>query len=125
MLKTNCKKAIGNIKDYIVESYNYDADYDTINLFQPDSFKNIAKNIYIVFIIETYWDKGNEQDLFINWSQGLPSILDFEYYYKCNAVDLLGDILEETDQEKARFTESKAEEKLSYLIYREIRKAVK
>lgn len=124
MLKTNSKKAIENIKKYIIESYDYETDYDPIRLFQPDSFKNIAKNIYIVFIIDTYWDKGNEQDLFISWSRGLPSILDFEYYYKCNAIDILGDILEETEQERSRFTQSQAEEKLSYLIYREIRKAV-
>ena len=124
MLKTNSKKAIENVKNYIIDHYNYEADYEDINLFQPDNFKNIAKNIYTIFLIETYYDKGNNQGLFISWSQGLPSILDFEYYYKCNAVDILGDILEETEQEKARFTQSQAEEKLSYLIYREITKAL-
>lgn len=125
MLKTNSKKAIENIRNYVIEHYDYEADYETIKLEQPSNFENIAKNIYNAFKIESYYNKGNEQELFIGWSQGLPSILDFEYYYKCNAVDILGDILEETESEKARFTQSQAEEKLSYLIYREIRKAVK
>lgn len=125
MLKTNSKKAIENIRNYIIENYKYWSEYENIKLEKPDNFKNIAKNIYTIFQIEKRYDKGNEQQIFIDWLQGLTSIFDPEYYYNCNAVDVLGDILEETESEKARFTQSQAEEKLSYLIYREIRKAVK
>ena len=124
MLKTNSKKAIENIRNYIIENYKYWSEYENIKLEKPDNFKNIAKNIYTIFQIEKRYDKGNEQQIFIDWLQGLPSIIDPEYYYRVSAVDILGDILEETEHEKARFTQSQAEEKLSYLIYREIRKAV-
>lgn len=123
MLKTNSKKAIENIRNYIIEIYDYEAEYE--GLEEPNSFENIAKNIYKVSKVEKYRNHGNEQELFINWLQGLPSIIDPEYYYRVSAVDLLGEILEETENEKVRFTQSQAEEKLSYLIYREIRKAVK
>lgn len=64
------------------------------------------------------------QDLFIEWCQGLPSVLDTCYYYNRSAVDDLASILEQNEQEKSKFTESQAEERLTYLIFREIRKVV-
>lgn len=47
-------------------------------------------------------------------------ILDTCYYYNRSAVDDLGAILEETDSEKARYSEQQAETRLTYLIYREL-----
>ena len=64
-----------------------------------------------------------EQERFTDWAQGLPSVLDCCYYYNRSAVDDLGAILEETDAEKARYSEQQAENLLSYLIYRELVKA--
>lgn len=61
-----------------------------------------------------------EQERFEEWAAGLPSILDTCYYYNRSAVDDLGAILEETDSEKARYTEQQAETRLTYLIYREL-----
>lgn len=61
-----------------------------------------------------------EQERFEEWAAGLPSILDTCYYYNRSAVDDLGAILEETDSEKARYSEQQAETRLTYLIYREL-----
>ena len=62
----------------------------------------------------------NEQERFTDWAQGLPSILDTCYYYNRSAVDDLGAILEETAEEKARYSEQNAEQLLTALIYREL-----
>ena len=125
MLKTNSKKAVENIKSYIV--YNFDpCGYDFTG--DETNFKDVAEYIYKCFVDEKIkFDKRRmtEQSLFFEWCSGLPSILDTCYYYNRSAVDDLAVILEETDEEKARYSEAQAEERLTYLIYREIKKAVK
>lgn len=65
----------------------------------------------------------SELELFERWAQGLPSAFNFDYYLGGQAVDDLGDILEETEEEKNRYSDQQAKELLTYLIYREIRKA--
>ena len=64
----------------------------------------------------------NEFAAFTDWCQGLPSVLDTCYYYNRSAVEDLGAILEETAEEKARFSEPEAERRLTWLIYRELSK---
>ena len=127
MLKTNTKKARQNLQAYIVENFhgeNYEIE-------TPATFEETALVIYETFKKEKYhsnsWEKAHripEQESFVEWCSGLPSILDTCYYYNRSAVDDLGEILEETEEEKARFTEDKAENLLTRLIYNEIKKAV-
>jgi hypothetical protein len=62
----------------------------------------------------------SEGERFADWAAGLPSILDTCYYYNRSAVDDLGAILEETAEEKARYSEAQAETLLTSLIYREL-----
>ena len=62
---------------------------------------------------------------FADWCAGLPSVLDTLYFYNRSAVDDLGAILEETEQEKNRYTEQQAEQLLTSLIYRELQKGEK
>lgn len=126
MLKTNSKKACENIRNYIVEIYN-DEEQDTK---QNAPFEEIAKTVYTVFINEKWQYQGErnyyktEQSGFEAWLQGLPSVLDTCYYYNREAKTDLQAILEETDEQANKYTESQAEEMLSFLIYREIKKAV-
>lgn len=127
MLKTNSKKARENIKAYIMDGFNGD-NYD---IKTPATFPEAARIIYDIFTSEKYysqsWERAHgmtEQASFIDWCAGLPSIIDTCYYYNRSAVDDLGAILEETETEKARFTEAEAESRLSYLIYREIKAAL-
>ena len=129
MLKTNTKQAIENIQKYIKDHFD-PCGYDVNQA--PETFPEMAKIILDTFKAEKpYSDEYirrnylSEYSVFVSWCQGLPSILDTCYYYNRSAVDDLGAILEETPEEKARFTESDAEERLTMLIYRELSKAAK
>lgn len=51
-----------------------------------------------------------------------PTAFNTLYYYNVSAVDLLADWLNETDSEKARFTEEQAEERITALLFRELTK---
>lgn len=151
MLKTNSKKAIENIRKYIIDN-TIDGISDTIDYLnskwcdeenakeqaeyysdilsaiennEKNAFKKVAKAINDCFYDEKVkYNSTNatRQQLFFDWCGGLPSFLDTCYYYNRSAVEDLGAILEETEEEKARFTESEAAEKLTYLIYRELNK---
>ena len=52
-------------------------------------------------------------------------MIDTCYFYNRSAVDDLGEILEETDEEKAKYNERQAEDLLTWLIYRELLKGEK
>lgn len=127
MLKTNSKQAKENIKKYIIDGFTPEGYTDTA----PDTWHGIATFIYDCFCSEKWSIKedfqyygGNEQKAFLDWCSGLPSVLDTCYYYNRSAVEDLGKLLEETETEKARFTESEAERMLSILIYQTIKKEI-
>ena len=125
MLKSNSKKAVENIRVYVINNFE-PCGYDFEG--SAEDFKTVAQFIYECFVDEKVkHDKRRmtEQALFFEWCSGLPSILDTCYYYNRSAVDDLAVILEETESEKSKYTEAQAEERLTYLIYREIKKAVK
>ena len=120
MLRT--KKAIENIRAYIMDNFtpeNYTED-------PPKDFPEVAAFILDTFRKEKMSDfryrDCNEFAAFTDWCQGLPSVLDTCYYYNRSAVEDLGAILEETAEEKARFSEPEAERRLTWLIYRELSK---
>ena len=124
MLRTNTKKANENIRAYIMDNFtpeNYTNDL-------PKDFPEVA-----AFILETFrqeyahllnsdYYQRIEFAFFTDWCKGLPSVLDTCYYYNRSAANDLGAILEETAEEKARSSEPEAERRLTWLIYRELRK---
>lgn len=120
MLKTNSKQARLNIQAYIKNNF----DGCSYGVETPDTFKELSKIILDTFNSEKPacggYSRMTEQQRFEEWAAGLPSILDTCYYYNRSAVDDLGAILEETDSEKARYSEQQAETRLTYLIYREL-----
>lgn len=125
MLRTNCKKVMEAIKAYVMENYdgtNYDAGTPEA---EAKTFEDMARVILAdVKRVEGYkvskrWSLS-WQDAFCDWSKGLPSLLDTCYHYNISAVDLLGEWLEETEEEKAKYTEEQAETMLDKLIYREL-----
>ena len=125
MLRTNTKEARVKIQNYIINNFCPE-DY-TSN--PPQEFGEIAKFILQSFRNEKYSLKEDfryyktEQAAFIDWCAGLPGLLNtVDYYCSNSAVDILGDILEETEQEKAKYTEAEAENLLSFLIYRELKR---
>ena len=124
MLKTNSKKAIENIKNYIIDNFNF-CNYDDGTTEEPTTFSEIAKFIYNCFLTEKRYNEGykgyTEQQLFFDWCSGLPSVLDTCYFYNRSAVEDLKNILEETEAEAGQYTEQDAEKLLTNLIYREIK----
>ena len=120
MLKTNSKQAKENIKNYIIENFDY-SSYEEEGKATPETYEEICKCIYETMLSEKFYSKEiNNYETFKAWCQGLPSMLDTCYYYNRSAVEDLKNILEETDEETKKFTESEAEEKITYLLYREI-----
>lgn len=128
MLKTNSKKAIENIKNYIVNNFDFTNYEEYTNEEKPETFETIAKFIYKCFIEEKRYNNDNykysEQAIFLDWCSGLPSVLDTCYFYNRSAVDDLAVILEEAEAEKEKYSEADAEKLLTNLIYREIKKAI-
>lgn len=122
MLRTNSKKAVENIRAYIEKNFDC-TSYDPEK--EPETFKEKACFILQTCRKEKFYSNYNMSDyeIFRDWCQGLPSLFDTCYYWNRSAVDDLAEILEEPEEEKNRFTESEAEEKLTYLIYRELTKA--
>ena len=123
MLKTNSRQVKNKIREWISDNFEA-SSYDREDLNSAPIDKKIA------FIARTCWaELGHEvkrrgasfQNMFIEWCQGLPSLLDTaSYYCHCSAVDLVGDMLEQTKEERNKYTEPEAERLFSYLIYKEI-----
>lgn len=127
MLKTNSKKARENIKNYIIENFTPENYTDT----PPTDYNGIATFIYDCFVRQSFstpeekqYFNNNEWKAFLHWASGLPSVLDTCYFYSRSAVEDLGNILEETEQERKQYEESTAENLLTMLIYNEIRKEI-
>ena len=120
MLRTNSKQARQNVQQYIInhlDGCNYDID-------TPATVQEAAAIILGIFRSEKPaiggYARMTEGERFTEWAAGLPSILDTCYYYNRSAVEDLGAILEETAEEKARYSEAQAETLLTSLIYREL-----
>ena len=128
MLKTNSKKARENIRTYILDHFDptgYDLDHT------PETFEEVARVILETFQKEKHYHleyiqaKGiSMQAVFTEWAAGLPSILDTCYYYNRSAAADLGAILEDTPETWKKYSENKAEDLLTYLIYRELQRGV-
>lgn len=120
MINTNSKKARENIRSYIVDNFtpdNYGRDASEF-----ENFGAVAAFILETFRSEKRYERGPESVVFADWCAGLPYVLDTCYYYNRSAVKDLGDILEETDDERSRYSEADAEKLLTNLIYRELLK---
>ena len=122
MLRTNSKKARANVIEYIKQDAGYLEDnYEYI----AETDQEFLASVYGVFLSEKSYELQknkyiNQYSLFKEWAQGLAMGGLFCYYYNRSAVDDLGDILEETEEERQRYSESEAEEMLTRLIFREV-----
>ena len=112
---------------FVSDNFNFD-NYKDGTTQELESFSEIAKFIYKCFIEEKRYNDGykhyTESQVFLDWCSGLPSVLDTCYFYNRSAVDDLAVILEETEEEKEKYSEADAEKLLTNLIYREIKKAI-
>ena len=123
MWKTNSAQARANIRQYIRDNTDF-SDYSALKMIDPQeaTFSSLAVEILNVFRTEKRYNmnKYNEFQTFLEWTQGLPSALDCCYWYNRSAVDDLGKILEETEEEKSKYSEADAALLLTKLIYREL-----
>jgi len=126
MLRTTTKAAKQNIMNYIRDNsidYLMECGYITESANDTD----ICKAIIETFHNEYGWavKRYGTQKAFETWAAGLACGSLFDYYLH-SAVNDLGNILEETETERNRYTEEKAETMLTWLIFREVtKKAVK
>lgn len=120
MIRSTSTKARLNIREYIMEHTDANNYIGYTIGTAPEGWEETAAFIRQTFRDEKRYERGNQQELFFSWCQGLPSALDTCYYYNRSAVDDLAAILEESDAEKAKFTERQAEYQLTHLIYREL-----
>ena len=95
MLRTNCKQAHENIRDYITEHFTPENYTDT----PPTTFPGICRFVLETYETEKYYSREyadkchiSDQTIFREWAAGLPSVLDTCYYYNRSAVADLGKI---------------------------------
>lgn len=125
-LSTNSRQARENIRAYIINNYDDDCTDDAPE--KSKGFEAIARYILKCFYreyvkgVRSAW-RVSRESLFIEWTQGLPSALNCDYYL-CRAVYDLGDILQETEEQRAKYTEEEAAKRLTHLIWRELNAAV-
>lgn len=125
MLKSNCKKVKEALRKYIVDGYDGSGFDEGTPEAEAKTFEEMAR----VILLDVKRVYGNEvwrnphftwQDAFVKWCSDLQDLVDTDYCCHGTAVKILGDMLEETEEERSRFTESEAETMLSRLLYREL-----
>lgn len=126
MLKTNSKAVKNKIAEYIFthfQPYDEDLNDPTYNF---SNISDICLYIWDKFIDVEYASPSQRrfygfsvQTAFDNWLRGLPSILTPLYLYSSpDAVTTVGDILEQTLEERNKYTETQAENLMNYMIYK-------
>ena len=117
------------IKNAIMESYEAAREYYTYDGKEAKTdYSDICKEILTAFENEKVkYDcqyrvgRISKYSLFSDWMAGLPSAFPVsDDIFLSSAVDWLADILDETEDEKARYTEGKAETTACNLLYREL-----
>lgn len=128
-LKTNSKAVKEKIRKLIIDCYESSTEYygwDGKEL--ATDYNGICSDILNAFRSEKV--NGNLQykagrislqDLFTDWMQGLPTAFNLsDDIFLGNAVDFLGDLLEQSETERNKYTSEKAEVTACYLFYREL-----
>ena len=136
MLRTNSKtvkerisKWILDDADSIKEHMEWDIEHGSISAsVDTENVNNLCKYVYDDFVRVMNHRFGRRMetrlDLFCEYAAGLPFGNLFIYYYNVSAVDLVGNILEETEAERNRFSEADAEFYMTKMIYNFILEAM-
>ena len=131
MRRSNSKEAMEAIKNAIIESYKAAEEYYTYGgKYAKTDYNDICKDILAAFENEKVkYDcryragRVSKYNLFCDWMAGLATAFPVsDDIFLGSAVDWLADILDETEEEKGRYTEEKAESTACYLLYRELTK---
>lgn len=129
MLKTNSKEVKAKVRQYIMDGFDPEAyGYEKYYNIDKGNFSCVAHAIFDSLYTEKIKNdntKLSKYEHFKDWMQGLCDMINSSYYYNVSAVDLLAEWLEETEEEKERFTEEKAEETITRLLYCELKSGCK
>lgn len=133
MLKTNSIRARQNVINWVMNHHIiYDENDKELNNCDF-SYNKVLHYIYNTFKKEMMVDStgrtpgfSSTLDAFNYWCKGLPNVLCCEDFLVNNdCKDVLGDILEESQEERKKYNCEDSENLLILLIYREIIRAVK
>ena len=126
-LKTNSKQARENLKKWIIDNFNFEEYLNNTGKELEKDFSKVSSAIIDTFNSEKYYSNSYAiahgiapSKMFYDWMSGLPTMLSSDDIFLKSAIDTLGDILEQTPQEKAKYKESDAEVTMCNLIYREL-----
>lgn len=116
MLKTNSKIVKNRIRKYITESV---ADF--LEEREVETNKPITE-FFVIINEEKFHQKYRcEFDMVQDWMQGLGCNIGVDIYaHFGTAKNILADWLEETEEEKEKYSETEAENLMMRLIYREM-----
>ena len=124
MLRTNSKIVKERVRDYIKDNDEYIRELLEYEGKESASYEDVRTCIWDEFIRvmghEIQHGRKSYQDLFSEYASGLPLGGIFDYHYNIEAVPLVGDMLEETEAERSKYSESDAERLMDYLIFREV-----
>ena len=119
------------IKKAIIESYEAAEEYYTYNGKEAKTeYNGICKDILTAFEIEKVkhdcrYKAGrvSKYSLFCDWMAGLPTAFPVSCdIFLGSAAEWLGNILDETETEKQKYSDSKAERTACLILYRELNK---
>ena len=126
-LKTNTKAVREKIKNYIMSQFDFDAFYDDNGFHLVDTFESVKEEVIAEFNHEKYYSDSyagahgiRNDSMFYDWMTGLPMYFSCDFILNNNANEVLGDILEQTEPEKAKYSEMDSQKLFSMLIYREL-----
>lgn len=121
MLRTNSKRFKENLNNFVLDAMKETLEYEGAK----KNIENAYRYLYNDFKRVYGWQFNKQYcyrfGLFCEYMAGLPH--EFTYYYD-RAIEQLGNLLEKVEDERNKFSESDAEKKLSYFIYREMMKYV-
>lgn len=119
MLKTNTKKAKQNLYAYMIKQTS--EDYDHFSVFQKTKdIKDLKVAIAEDFkrrFDHSYFGDTCLQDLFRSYANELALDI-FDYIVEPTAKNIVASILEETEEEKNKYTEEQATELLTYMLFK-------
>lgn len=128
MRKTNSKIVIEKIRKILVDCNNFAIDCG-YNFEEVTDWKAAGKNIYNAFYNE-YLKNNNRcklatSEIFYYWMSGLPTACRVsDDIFLSSAIDFLGDLLEQTSEERNKFDNEQAEKTACNIIFREITKSL-
>ena len=119
MLRSNSKEAIVRLGDYLQKNET-GWEKDPATAEEAAGLLALFFHQYLgsgTFKLYELRRCGSYQEAFIDWMRGLPCSVASDIFYHSEARQILGDILKETEAERNKYSEERAEWVLCSLIW--------